>query len=173
VIVRSMAERNIAWKEIQDKYRILSMEAGHDLRQMLTPIHHTSVSECQEQWLKIIASRPCQREVADELTPADIDSAIDESLQLAEARKVLISVLDCLLPQLEKHEAADEITGVPSANARGDLNGLIRVAEDLRKLELKQGVWRLMNLGHSVPRRDLRFLLAGDLDSFVGPVVLT
>jgi len=60
------------------------VEAGGDLLQMLTPIHHASVSECQEKWLKIIASRPCEREVALESGTADLDLVIDECLQLAE-----------------------------------------------------------------------------------------
>ena len=166
VILRSMAERNIAWDEIQEKYRILSMEAGRDLQQMLTPIRHASVSACQEKWLKIIASRSCEREVANESRTAQLDSIIDECLQLAEARRILIIVLDYLFAEYDEHLLAEEVTGFPSANTRDDLNRLTKAAEDLRRVELQQGVWRLMNLGHHIPRRDLRFLLAGNLNSW-------
>lgn len=81
-------------------------------------------------------------------------------------------VVDHVIGEILEHRAAEKVTRVPSAAVRRDLNALIRVAEDLRKLELNQSVWRLKNLGRHIPRRAWRALLVGDLESmwrFTGP----
>jgi hypothetical protein len=174
-IFGSMVNRMSAWKKMQDKCKILCMDAGRDLTLLTRPIHHLNLLECQELWSQFLGSRPCEPDYADQQTTADldrIDRIVDECLQFGEARRVLTAVGDHVLAEFAEHRAIEKVTGVPSAAGRRDLNALIIVAEDLRKLELNESVWRLKHLGRHIFRRAWRALLVGDLESiwqFTGP----
>jgi hypothetical protein len=166
-IFGSTVNRMSAWKEMQDKYNILCMDAGRDLTLLTRPIHHLHLLECQELWSQFLGSRQCEPDHADQQTTADldrIDRIVDECLGFGEARSVLKTVGGRVIGEFLEHRAAEKVTRVPSAAVRRDLNALITVAEDFRKLELNQSVWRLKHLGRHIPRRTWRALLVGKLE---------
>lgn len=119
--------------------------------------------ECQEDWVRFVGSQRCEAGLADERRKArDLDVIIDECLEFGEGRAIVGRVLGEILDKLSEHQAADKAIGVPSTATARDLDALITLAEDLRKLELNFDVWGLKNLGREVPPGAWSALLAGD-----------
>jgi len=165
-------ERELTWHEVQETSAFWCGSRCRELMLLVRVVRSSEFVDYQEQWTESISTGPCKSDqVEQQKTASDLDRMIDEVLQFRESRRVLGVVVDHACAQLAEHRTAEKVIGVPSVAAVHDLNALLTIAEDLRKVELNQTAWRLRRLGWRIPTKVLSGLLTGKVQTLWPPTL--